>query len=39
MQNKNTIKSILLLISFFLITSCSNNRAMKLLGINMTNKM
>ena len=29
MQNKNTIKSILLLISFFLITSCSNNSAMK----------
>ena len=26
---KNTIKSILLLISFFLITSCSNNSAMK----------
>ena len=26
---KNIIKSILLLISFFLITSCSNNNAMK----------
>ena len=29
MQYKNTIKSILLLISFFLITSCSNNSSMK----------
>ena len=29
MQNIKTIKSILLIISIFLITSCSNNNAMK----------